>query len=77
MLLMTANDFLASTARQLAIPFWAFVLVGVVAGAVVDRLPKIRNGKASRRWLFAGLIGGLVGAIAWCVAYFFFHVDLS
>lgn len=74
---VTASEFLASTARQQAIPFWAFILVGVVAGVVANRIPKVRNARTWHRWLFAGLIGGVVGAIAWCVAYFVFDVDLS
>lgn len=69
-------EFLASTARQQTIPIWAFVVIGFVAAGIADRIPQVRNTKAWR-WLFAGLIGGVVGAIAWCVAFFVFDVDLS
>ena len=75
--MVIAGDFLASVARQQSMPLWLIAVIGVAAAGLADRIPKVRNAKMWQRWLCAGLIGGAVGAIAWCVGYFVFNVDLS
>lgn len=75
--MLVASDFLASAARQQSMPLWALILIGSVASGIAGQIPKVRDAKAWQRWLSAGLIGGVVGAIVWCLGYFFFNVDLS
>lgn len=70
-------DFLASAPNQQSMPVWLIVLIGLGSGMLVDRIPQLRAAKEWQRWLFVGLAGGVAGAIAWCVGYFFFNVDLS
>lgn len=75
--MLVAGDLLAKTVSQQTVPNWIFVVIGVAAAGLADRIPKVRNAKAWRRWVFAGLIGAVVGVLAWCVAYLVFDVDLS
>lgn len=70
-------DFLASAARQQTMPLWLLLLIAGVGAALPDRIPKVRNAKTWQRCLVAGLGGAVAGAIAWCVGYFFFNVDLT
>ncbi|MGD9620327.1 MAG: hypothetical protein AB7G47_07300 [Mycolicibacterium sp.] len=72
-----ATDFLASAARQQSLPLWVIIAVGLIAAGITDRVPQVRNAKMWKRYLFAAFVGGVVGAIVWCVGYFFFNVDLS
>ena len=78
-IVLTANDFPASTAQK-TIPSWVgwviVGLVGAVGGGLARRIPKVRGAKPWQQWVATPIGGALAGGSAWLVAYYVFNVDL-